>query len=129
MSASDVSTSFRQALDSWNGKFGESCSFEVLAVCETDAIGEFPPSGEKTIQLVAKVNTRLARESVAITLRLGNDAKFDTVTELAGRLKKDRQFSLLLEYQNDPKHDRKGWFFNHALVDNIKLKIEKMISV
>lgn len=113
-------------LDWWRqGEPRREYSLEVIAICDTDAIGDF---NAKQIELVAKVNTRLPRKNVTIKLSLGDNPEFETMTELVGRLKKDRQFALLLEFAElNNKGDReRKWHFGHALVDNVKLKIETM---
>lgn len=102
----------------WWRKFGKDFSFEVIAVCGADAIADF---SAKNIELAAKVNSRLSREKVTITLDLGGNTEFETLVELAGRLKKDRQFALLLQPASGS-----DWSFAHALVDNVKIAIKKM---
>ncbi len=116
------------SLDWWRER---KCSFEVIAICQEDAIGDFDgkTNDQRKIHLVAKLNTRLSRAKVEIELCLGNDAEFETMTELTGRLKKDRQFALLLEFGKLNGTDKdKTWHFGHALVDNVKLRIETMTS-
>lgn len=108
----------------WWEKKKRGRSLEVVAICDTDAKGDF---NKKKIELLAKVNTRLSRKTVTIKLSLGRKTELETVTELAGRLKKDRQFALLLEFAKLNRGDKKRkWHFGHALVDNVKLKIETM---
>lgn len=106
----------------------EEYSLEVIAVCAEDAIGNFDAkeTGQRTIEVVAKVNSRPARKKVAIKLCLGYNPDLDTVTDLAGRLKKDRPFALLLEWNKSSSWG--GWYFRHAIVDNVKLKIERMTA-